>query len=51
MEPLVEEKARFRQEMAELRPVKERLRGWLEEQPDLAAAELGERLVGSGVQV
>jgi len=31
--------------------VKERLRSWLREQPDLTAAELRERLAGSGVQV
>jgi transposase len=31
--------------------VKERLRGWLREQPDLTEAELRERLAGSGVQV
>jgi transposase len=30
--------------------VKERLRSWLREQPDLTAAELRERLAGSGVQ-
>ena len=30
--------------------VKERLRSWLREQPDLTEAELGERLAGSGVQ-
>jgi transposase len=30
--------------------VQARLRGWLREQPDLTAAELRERLAGSGVQ-
>jgi uncharacterized protein YneF (UPF0154 family) len=30
--------------------VKERLRSWLREQPDLTETELRERLAGSGVQ-
>jgi transposase len=31
--------------------VRERLRGWLREQPDLTESELRERLAGAGIQV